>query len=186
MVFFSQSHFTHISGAIIGIIQLPLIFTVHDTMGGSTSYVTIVSQWVVTKKHQEMFPYLASKRCGVGNWWQVCIKRVFVRLCVCLCIVWTPLAAEAQLYGRTVNRTDSFLWKNYRKISVFCKIKRPLQTFSHTEKVRTIKNGNLNKASFFFLWCTKLKKVSGQNCKSTWLILALIGSYIWQNFTDFL
>lgn len=60
-----------IAGAIIGIIQLPLVFSVHDTMGGSTSYVTIVSQWVVTKKLQEMFPYLASKRCGLGNWWQV-------------------------------------------------------------------------------------------------------------------
>ncbi|XP_060561777.1 thiosulfate transporter TsuA-like isoform X2 [Ruditapes philippinarum] len=60
-----------IAGAIIGVIQLPLIFTVHDTMGGSTSYVTIVSQWVVTDKLQKMFPYLASKRCGLGNWWQV-------------------------------------------------------------------------------------------------------------------
>jgi len=40
-------------------------------MGGSTSYVTVVSQWVVTKKLQDMFPYLESKRCGLGNWWQV-------------------------------------------------------------------------------------------------------------------
>ncbi|XP_053387465.1 UPF0394 inner membrane protein YeeE-like isoform X2 [Mercenaria mercenaria] len=60
-----------VAGAIIGIIQLPLVFTVHDTMGGSTSYVTVVSQWVVTKKLQDMFPYLASKRCGLSNWWQV-------------------------------------------------------------------------------------------------------------------
>ncbi|KAL4216749.1 hypothetical protein ACF0H5_024472 [Mactra antiquata] len=60
-----------VAGGIIGILQLPLIFTVHDTMGGSTSYVTMVSQWVITQKLQEMFPYLAKKRCGIGNWWQV-------------------------------------------------------------------------------------------------------------------
>ncbi|XP_052785404.1 UPF0394 inner membrane protein YeeE-like isoform X1 [Mya arenaria] len=60
-----------VTGAIIGLIQLPLVFTVHDTMGGSSAYVTIVSQWVVTKRLQEMFPYLAAKRCGLGNWWQV-------------------------------------------------------------------------------------------------------------------
>lgn len=40
-------------------------------MGGSSSYVTIVSQWVVTEKLQKTFPYLASARLGVANWWQV-------------------------------------------------------------------------------------------------------------------
>jgi len=60
-----------IAGGIIGLIQLPLVLVVRDTMGGSSSYVTIVSQWVVTKRLQELFPYLAAKRCGVGNWWQV-------------------------------------------------------------------------------------------------------------------
>ncbi|KAH3867574.1 UPF0394 inner membrane protein YeeE-like isoform X2 [Dreissena polymorpha] len=60
-----------ICGAIIGLLQLPLVFTVHDTMGGSSSYVTVVSQWVVTERLQTMFPYLRDKRCGLGNWWQV-------------------------------------------------------------------------------------------------------------------
>lgn len=70
-IFTKMNYDFYISGAIIGIIQLPLIFTVHDTMGGSSGYVTIVSQWVVTKRLQQMFPYLAAKRCGLGNWWQV-------------------------------------------------------------------------------------------------------------------
>lgn len=44
---------------------------VGDTVGGSSAYVTIVSQWVITRKLQDLFPYLASKRTGVDNWWQV-------------------------------------------------------------------------------------------------------------------
>ncbi len=45
--------------------------TVSDTLGGSSSYQTIVSQWVLGQKLTEMFPYLAKFRCGIGNWWQV-------------------------------------------------------------------------------------------------------------------
>ncbi|KAK3592481.1 hypothetical protein CHS0354_014979 [Potamilus streckersoni] len=60
-----------ISGIIIGLLQLPIVFAVKDTLGGSSSYVTVVSQWLVTKNIQEIFPYLEKKRTGVGNWWQV-------------------------------------------------------------------------------------------------------------------
>ena len=60
-----------VSGAIIGSLQVIIIFAVVDTLGGSSSYVTIVSQWVVTEKLQRWFPYLARARCGIGNWWQV-------------------------------------------------------------------------------------------------------------------
>ena len=60
-----------VSGGIIGTLQVIIIFAVVDTLGGSSSYVTIVSQWVVTEKLQKLFPYLARARCGLGNWWQV-------------------------------------------------------------------------------------------------------------------
>lgn len=59
------------AGALIGVLQLVIIFAVTDTIGGSSSYVTVVSQWVVTKRTQQWFPYLARARCGIGNWWQV-------------------------------------------------------------------------------------------------------------------
>lgn len=59
------------SGILLGLIELPIVIFVQDTIGGSSAYVTVVSQWVVTEKLQEYFPYLASKRQGVGNWWQV-------------------------------------------------------------------------------------------------------------------
>ena len=58
-------------GIIIGLLQLPLVLALKDTLGSSSSYSTIVSQWVVTKRLQEIFPYMASKRCGIDNWWQV-------------------------------------------------------------------------------------------------------------------
>ncbi|XP_033725526.1 UPF0394 inner membrane protein YeeE-like [Pecten maximus] len=59
------------SGAIIGLLQIPLVMFIKDTVGGSSSYVTIVSQWVITDKLAKTFPYLAKRRSGVGNWWQV-------------------------------------------------------------------------------------------------------------------
>ena len=58
-------------GVLIGLMQVVIVLGVGDTLGGSSSYVTIVSQWVVTEKLQSLFPYLAKARKGVGNWWQV-------------------------------------------------------------------------------------------------------------------
>ncbi|XP_076441521.1 thiosulfate transporter TsuA-like [Babylonia areolata] len=60
-----------VGGLLIGVLQIPMVLLLEDTLGGSTSYVTVTSQWVVTSKLQQKFPYLASKRAGVGNWWQV-------------------------------------------------------------------------------------------------------------------
>ncbi|CAH1799204.1 unnamed protein product [Owenia fusiformis] len=60
-----------VGGILVGLLQIVIVLTVCDTVGGSSSYVTIVSQWVITPKLQEMFPYLANSRCGLGNWWQV-------------------------------------------------------------------------------------------------------------------
>ncbi|OWF53305.1 hypothetical protein KP79_PYT00469 [Mizuhopecten yessoensis] len=71
------------TGIIVGLLQLPLVLVVKDTIGGSSSYVTIVSQWVITDKLSRTFPYLANKRSGVGNWWQVFFVS-FVVLGACL------------------------------------------------------------------------------------------------------
>ncbi len=60
-----------VSGVFIGLLQVVIVMTVSDTLGGSSSYQTIVSQWVLGQKLTEMFPYLAKFRCGIGNWWQV-------------------------------------------------------------------------------------------------------------------
>ena len=56
---------------MIGLMQILIILSVGDTLGGSAGYVTIMSQWVVTEKLQRMFPLLAKSRRGVHNWWQV-------------------------------------------------------------------------------------------------------------------
>ncbi|XP_013406129.1 uncharacterized protein LOC106170705 [Lingula anatina] len=61
----------YISGALIGLLQIVIVLVVDDTLGGSSAYVTVVSQWVVSEKLQEKFPYLARARTGIGNWWQV-------------------------------------------------------------------------------------------------------------------
>ncbi|KAI8499255.1 hypothetical protein Bbelb_230190 [Branchiostoma belcheri] len=44
---------------------------VGDTLGGSSSYCTVVSQVLVTDRLRQMSPYLSRYRSGLGNWWQV-------------------------------------------------------------------------------------------------------------------
>ncbi|XP_071098714.1 thiosulfate transporter TsuA-like [Haliotis cracherodii] len=61
----------YVSGIIVGVLQMPVVLVLGDTIGGSTSYVTITSQWVVSKTLQKKLPYMAAKRTGIGNWWQV-------------------------------------------------------------------------------------------------------------------
>ncbi|ELT97896.1 hypothetical protein CAPTEDRAFT_219820 [Capitella teleta] len=70
-IFTMKSWSPGVSGAVIGVLQVAIVLAVGDTLGGSSSYVTIVSQWVITERLQSMFPYLARARCGIGNWWQV-------------------------------------------------------------------------------------------------------------------
>lgn len=61
----------YIAGILVGLCQVPLVLVLCDTLGGSSCYATVVSQWVVTERLQKMFPYLARCRGGLGNWWQV-------------------------------------------------------------------------------------------------------------------
>ncbi|XP_048750778.1 UPF0394 inner membrane protein YeeE-like isoform X2 [Ostrea edulis] len=61
----------YVGGILIGALQIPVILLVRDTIGGSSGYVTVVSQLFFTKNLQRMFPYLADRRTGVSNWWQV-------------------------------------------------------------------------------------------------------------------
>lgn len=61
----------YVAGVLVGLCQVPLVLILCDTLGGSTCYATVVSQWVVTERLQKLFPYLARCRGGLGNWWQV-------------------------------------------------------------------------------------------------------------------
>ena len=64
-------HIIFCSGGLIGLLQLVIVLAVGDTLGGSSSYMTLASQWVIPSKLQATFPHLAKFRCGLGNWWQV-------------------------------------------------------------------------------------------------------------------
>lgn len=61
----------YIAGILVGLCQVPLVLVLCDTLGGSTCYATVVSQWVVTERLRKMFPYLDKCRSGLENWWQV-------------------------------------------------------------------------------------------------------------------
>nr|XP_006822163.1 PREDICTED: uncharacterized protein LOC102806177 [Saccoglossus kowalevskii] len=60
-----------LTGVIVGCLQIPLVLAVKDTMGGSSSYCTVVSQILVTKPLRSLSPYLSKYRTGLANWWQV-------------------------------------------------------------------------------------------------------------------
>ena len=56
----------------MGILQVVLVLGVGKTVGGSSGYVTLVAQWVVSDKLKQKFQYLANAREGfVRNWWMV-------------------------------------------------------------------------------------------------------------------
>ena len=62
------SHFPPSQGLLIGSLQLSVVFSVGDSLGGSSSYCTLLSNVV---KNNQMLSYFASFRRGIGNWWQV-------------------------------------------------------------------------------------------------------------------
>lgn len=82
----------YVGGALIGLLQVPIILLVNDTIGGSSSYITVVAQMCFTKNLQQMFPYLAAKRSGISNWWQV----VYV---VCAIVGGALSAASSTSFG---------------------------------------------------------------------------------------
>mmetsp|Transcript_39061 Transcript_39061/g.100088 ORF Transcript_39061/g.100088 Transcript_39061/m.100088 type:complete len:429 (-) Transcript_39061:325-1611(-) len=63
-------------GLIIGLLQLPLCLLVKDSLGSSTSYMLLISQWVhaLPERHRQKFPEmdtLAKQSHQAQNWWQV-------------------------------------------------------------------------------------------------------------------
>ncbi|XP_072044614.1 thiosulfate transporter TsuA-like isoform X2 [Amphiura filiformis] len=61
----------YVAGIIIGAMQIPIVLAVGDTLGGSSSYCTIISQLLCTKSMESRIPYLAGYKRGIDNWWQV-------------------------------------------------------------------------------------------------------------------
>ena len=66
----------------MGSLQVPIALAVCDSLGGSSSYCTLLSQshWL-----SQALPYFYSFKSGVGNWWQVCVAGGGVGVDVCGC-----------------------------------------------------------------------------------------------------
>ena len=52
----------------MGSLQLSVVFSVGDSLGGSSSYCTLLSNVV---GNDRVLSYFTSFRRGIGNWWQV-------------------------------------------------------------------------------------------------------------------
>ncbi|XP_071963645.1 uncharacterized protein [Antedon mediterranea] len=62
---------SYLCGGLIGLLQIPIILAVEDTLGGSSSYCTMVSQAFSNDSLNKWSPYLANLSGGIDNWWQV-------------------------------------------------------------------------------------------------------------------
>lgn len=89
----------YVAGILIGCLQIPLVLVVKDTIGGSSSYCTISSQVLVTKRMEAAIPYLAKFKRGVSSWWQV----FFV-----LGVIFGAMLSS--LISHTIAQTDGVGW----------------------------------------------------------------------------
>jgi len=60
----------YVSGILIGLLQIPLIVSIGETLGGSSSLLTMVSQ-VFVGPLKKLSPFIAKYRTGFGSWWQI-------------------------------------------------------------------------------------------------------------------
>jgi hypothetical protein len=69
-----------ITGLVMGSLQLPVALLVQDSLGGSSSYCTLISQ---SRRLSQILPYFSSyARGGLGSWWQVRALWGRERVCV--------------------------------------------------------------------------------------------------------
>jgi uncharacterized membrane protein YedE/YeeE len=59
-------------GVMVGLLQVPCVLFLADTLGSSSAYMTLASTPVIISHALEAAtPHLAKFRSGLGNWWQV-------------------------------------------------------------------------------------------------------------------
>ncbi|KAI0207963.1 hypothetical protein LSAT2_007377 [Lamellibrachia satsuma] len=61
----------YVAGIVVGAIQIPLILYVSQTLGGTSSLVTMVSQMFLGPLKSSCPPFMAAYKKGFSNWWQV-------------------------------------------------------------------------------------------------------------------
>jgi len=61
----------YISGILVGILQIPSVSTLGNSIGSSTAYVCVMSQWIrfLPNSTQQFFKLFNAKK---NSWWQVC------------------------------------------------------------------------------------------------------------------
>ena len=62
----------HGTGLLMGSMQLPVALSLKDSLGGSSSYCTLISNTVHRGPMRSLLPYFQKFAGGIGNWWQVC------------------------------------------------------------------------------------------------------------------
>lgn len=67
----SQAWPPELSGVLIGSLQIPAVLVASNTVGSSSTYMTVVSQILVTPTLQARFKHLDGFRSGIGMWQSV-------------------------------------------------------------------------------------------------------------------
>ena len=64
-------------GVLMGGTQIPVLFTVGDSLGSSSSYCTAISMVAKAVGADRSLPYFTRFYRGIGNWWQV---RIYMQI----------------------------------------------------------------------------------------------------------
>ncbi|ELT98866.1 hypothetical protein CAPTEDRAFT_222237 [Capitella teleta] len=60
----------YVAGCIIGALQVPLMLGIGETLGGSSSILTMLAQ-VMRGPLRSLSPFIAKYRSGFSSWWQI-------------------------------------------------------------------------------------------------------------------
>lgn len=60
----------YVAGMLVGVLQLPLVLAMYETLGGSSSLIVMVSQ-VLVGPLKKLSPFACKFQRGFGHWWQI-------------------------------------------------------------------------------------------------------------------
>ena len=64
----------YVGGMLVGVLQLPLVLSMHETLGGSSSLIVMVSQ-VLVGPLRKLSPFACKFQRGFSHGWQVCCEN---------------------------------------------------------------------------------------------------------------
>ncbi|XP_033103526.1 uncharacterized protein LOC117106276 [Anneissia japonica] len=78
-IFNSRAWAPYYAGALIGLLQVPMVLFVNENLGGSSSYCTMTACTISEDMLKKLSPYLYKMRTGFKNWGMVSTLRISIQ-----------------------------------------------------------------------------------------------------------